>query len=233
LFFLAVLLLPEAPGQELPGPELTADTLAVLEEVLLSPDFGGETPGWRIRFKSRPGNDQGPELPPFPRMEGIARIFAWGLRFFLLSGIAVLGLLLFFHLQKQSREKSSGPVQTGLPYPSGEQKKIEFLPERARTLYGEGKLRDAWGYCFSASVAAFSQYRGLVFPPNATEYDCLALVPAVPGFTALVAAWVGLAYGGKIPPEGAFEGALDFCRSLFESPAASAGLPSEPGKNHG
>jgi hypothetical protein len=226
-FTLAALFPPGARGQELPGPE--ADALTVLEEVLLSPDFGGETPGWGIRFKPRPGNGHGPELPPVPWLEGITRIFAWGLRFLLVSGLAVLGVLLGFRLQKMSREKSAGPVQTGLLSPPRKQERPESLLERARTLHGEGKLREAWGYCFSGAVAAFSQYRGLVFPPNATEYDCLALAPAVPGFRGLVTAWVGLAYGGKIPPDGAFEGALDFCRSLLTPPAFS----SAPGKNHG
>ncbi|MDR0688890.1 MAG: hypothetical protein LBG08_01300 [Spirochaetaceae bacterium] len=226
---MAVLFSPGVTGQELPGPEVNADTLTALEEVLLSPDFGGETPGWGIRFKHRRENGPGPELPPIPWMEGITRIFAWGLRFLLVSGLVVLGALLVFRLQKTRREKTAGPAQNGLLFPPAGQERPESLLERARALHREGKLREAWGYCFSGAAAAFSQYRGLVFPPNATEYDCLALVPAVPGFRALVNAWADLAYGGKIPPEGAFEGALDFCRSLLDPSADPSGL----GKNHG
>ena len=232
-FTLAVLFPPGVTGQELPGPEADADTLTALEEVLLSPDFGGETPGWGIRFKHRRENGPGPEFPPIPWMEGITRIFAWGLRFLLVGGLLALGVLLLFRLQKTSREKTAGPAQTGLLFPPGGQERPEFLLERARALHGEGKLREAWGYCFSGAAAAFSQYRGMVFPPNATEYDCLALVPAVPGFRALVNAWADLAYGGKIPPEGAFEGALDFCRSLLTPPADPQAGPSGLGKKHG
>ncbi|MFP3091474.1 hypothetical protein LQZ21_14245 [Treponema sp. TIM-1] len=213
-----VLSVPVPPGvwaQEALVPEINADTRSALEEVLVSPDFGGEKPGWGIRFKSRLRGSNEPLLPPIPWMEGITRAFAWGLRFLLVSGVLVLGAFLFFRFRKQGWAKSPGPVQNRFVLPGEEKESPEFLLEKAQTLYGEGKIREAWAYCFSGAVAAFSRYRGLCFPPDATEYDCLALAPAAPGFTALVTTWVNFAYGGKIPPDKAFTGALDFCRSLL------------------
>jgi hypothetical protein len=130
-------------------------------------------------------------------------------------------------LKIQKREKVPAPVQAGFLFPlPGENPRL--LLDKARVLHGEEKIREAWGCCFSGAKAAFSQYRGLVFPQNATEYDCLALAP-VPGFSALVAAWASLAYGGKIPPDGAFAAALDFCYSLLKPQGESP----VPGKIHG
>ncbi|MDR0997664.1 MAG: hypothetical protein LBL70_01235, partial [Treponema sp.] len=100
--------------------------------------------------------------------------------------------------------------------------------------------REAWARCFAASLAAWS---GRVsFPAGATEYRCLALVrglppvPAAPdhlpdqldrraraGFAGLIANWVALAYGGRPPPEGAFEEALAWIGDLCGNPAKDRG----------
>jgi hypothetical protein len=206
---------------------MDAGVQAVLEEVLLSPDFGGEKPGWGIRFRQQRDNDL--ELPDIPWTTEIAEFFAWVLRFFLVCGLLVLGGFLFFRLKRIRRGQSPGPDYRSFGILPGKTESPESLLEKARAFYREGKIREAWACCFSGAIAAFSWYRGLAFPPDATEYDCLALVPVSPGFTALVARWVGFAYGGKIPPEGAFEAALDFSRSLL-NPQADI---SAPGKNHG
>ncbi|MDR2759883.1 MAG: hypothetical protein LBB78_10950 [Spirochaetaceae bacterium] len=228
-FTLTVTALPGVRAQEPPAPEINADTFSALEEVLLSPDFGGESQGWGIRFKHQLRDNHEPSFPRVPWMEAITRAFAWGLRFLVVSGLLVLGVFLFLRFRKQSPEKKSGPAQNSFFLPGEKNENPEFLLEKAQTLHGEGKIREAWAYCFSGAIAAFSQYRGLSFPPNATEYDCLALAPVNPGFTALVTVWVNFAYGGKIPPDRAFTKALDFCRSLLNPPADL----SAPGKTHG
>ena len=227
-FTLAVLFPPGLRAQEPPAPEFNAAAFSVLEEVLASPDFGGEKPGWAIRLKPRLRENQAPALPRIPWLGNITRIFAWALRFLLVGGILGLGIFLFFRFRARLREKGPTPAQSRFLSPDGEKESPESLLEKARARYGEGKIREAWAYCFSGAVAAFSRYQGLHFPPDATEYDCLALA-AAPGFAPLVTAWVGFAYGGKVPPEEAFTTALDFCRSLLTPPADF----SSPGKTHG
>jgi hypothetical protein len=214
LIFGLVLCGPGIRAQEDAVPEIDATTFSALEEVLVSPDFGGEEPGWGIRFRARPRDTIDPVLPDIPWMSAIPRAFAWGLRFLLVSGILVLGGFLFFRFRKQGRGKSPVPGPNRFCLPGEENASADTLLEKAQILHREGKIREAWAYCFSGAVAAFSQYQGLNFSPDATEYDCLALAPAAPGFTALVTTWVNFAYAGKNPPDGAFAGALDFCRSL-------------------
>jgi hypothetical protein len=228
---LGALIPPGVKAQETLTQEINADTRSILEEVLLSPDFGGEKPGWGIRFKPRLRNDYEPALPHISWMTGITRAFAWGLRFLLVSGILALGVFLFLRFRKQSREKSPGLAQSF--FSGGEKESPELLLEKARVFHREGKIREAWACCFSAACTAFSQYQGLCFPPDATEYDCLALAAGAPGFAALVTTWVGFAYGGKIPPEGAFSRALDFCCSLLNPPVNLGVPPPVSGKNHG
>jgi hypothetical protein len=227
-FTLALSVSVGAGAQERPAPEFDAGTFPVLEEILLSPDFGGEKQGWGIRFKPQGQDNPEPDLIRIPWAAEITRAFAWGLRFLLVSGILVLGGFLFFRFRRQSWGKMPRAAPSRFSLPGEEKASPESLLEKARLLYGEGKIREAWAYCFSGAAAAFAQYQGLFFPPDATEYDCLALAPAAPGFTALVSAWVNFAYGGKIPPEEAFARALDFCRSLRTPPAD----PAAPGKTH-
>jgi hypothetical protein len=80
-------------------------------------------------------------------------------------------------------------------------------------------------------------YRGVRFPPGATEYRCLALLRSQAGgrnrelggpFAAgLIRHWVALAYGGSNPPEGAFEEAVVWVNGLCV-PAGNA-----EGESHG
>jgi hypothetical protein len=85
-------------------------------------------------------------------------------------------------------------------------------------LFGRGSLREAWAACFTGTLGAFSRYRGIIFPPEATEYDCLGLVRNsgldAAAFTGLVENWIAFAYGGKEPSREAFEQALVFGKSL-------------------
>jgi hypothetical protein len=119
------------------------------------------------------------------------------------------------------------------------------LLERSRACYTRGELREAWAACLAAAIAAAGIRWGLVFPRNATEYECLALVrawaapAAIPrteaagaypaagngneegsrvaarAFADLVKNWIALAYGGLSPGEDALDRALAFCRSLL------------------
>ncbi|MDR3248939.1 MAG: DUF4129 domain-containing protein, partial [Treponema sp.] len=104
-------------------------------------------------------------------------------------------------------------------------------------LYSQGLHREAWGRCYAAALAAFTRYGGIRFPPGATEYRCLSLVRLrtqttglrTPGhgsaFAELIRHWVALAYGGSVPPDGAFEDSLAWvgalCRPEIPPEAAS------------
>jgi hypothetical protein len=190
----------------------------MLAEILKSPDFGGEREGWGIRFKNTPEAGKPRAFPPLPWMEAVKKGLAYGLRFCLLLALGGAVFFLFLRAKKLKRE---GPLpkkgnSRGLfaPLPEGP----EALLNRAELFHRQGRRREAWACCFAGAVAAYERYRGIPFPPAATEYECLALARSAPGdaggFVALVFSWVSLAYGGKSPDPGAFESSLAFCRSL-------------------
>ena len=87
---------------------------------------------------------------------------------------------------------------------------------RARFFHEGSFLRQAWAHCLAGTLAAWRR-RGVAFPPDATEYDCLALVRKAvsgggasdqDGLARLVGAWVAFAYGGRTPPAEEFEESL-------------------------
>jgi hypothetical protein len=221
-------------GTELP--------LEALKQVFDSGDFGGERESWGIRLKNQKEGEE-PDFYPAPWMEAIKQIFAFALRLVLVFAIVGLGIFLIRYLLKNRRGKIPVPAggnNAALFYPPGESP--ESLMEKARAWYDRGEIRRAWGFCLAAALESWSLYRGLEFPPGATEYDCLALARSSPragkgpgglgaaageadgaagenagetaGFAALVKHWAALAYGEKQPPAGSFEAALNYCGAL-------------------
>jgi hypothetical protein len=198
-------------GEEAPG-ELPLETL---QGILASPEFGGEREGWGIRFRDRTERENRPlNLAPwFPLMQ---RIFALILRALLVLGFLALGIFCALYLYRLGEPGKKRDHRGKIRAPGEEEPgTAEELLAGALDLYRAGRIREAWARCFAASLAAWSRYRRVGFPAGATEYRCLALVRAVEpdtaaceGFAELISHWVALAYGGKIPPEGAFERAL-------------------------
>jgi hypothetical protein len=207
----------------------------ILEEILSSPDFGSEREGWGIRFKNRRESAEPQEYLSAPWMEAVKKVFAYALRFCVI--LALGGAALFLILRRVKSRRGPPLLKNGISrnvFPSLPEAP-ETLLSRAALFYGQGRCREAWALCLAGAVAAYGRYRGLPFPPEATEYECLALVRSAPaeispadggpgegggpaedrGFTALVLYWVSLAYGGKAPGPGAFESSLAFCRSLL------------------
>jgi hypothetical protein len=215
--------------------------LETLQGILASPEFGGEREGWGIRFRNREKpEDRHFQLAPwFP---AALRIFALILRALLALAFLALGIfcgLYLYRLRKPGEARDRGKTSAL----RGEKPETpEELLSGALDLHRAGRIREAWARCFAASLAAWSRYRGLSFPAGATEYRCLALVrgvsvraapqtaPALPdqaegpepaarrGFAELIAHWVALAYGGRPPPEGAFERALAWIGELAGAP---------------
>jgi hypothetical protein len=242
LLFLAFLFLPfrlpADPGVStgVPGTGGNAP-LETLKEILASEDFGGQKESWELRLKERKNKKDPGELPDIdlaPWIQNIRQGFAFTLRLVLVLGIGVLGFLCLRYLYKNRREKAFSPEgwkMGGRFDYSGESP--EALLEKARAFYGEGNQRRAWGCCISALFESWSRCRGPVFPPDATEYGCLALVRAAGSvsaetecFAAAVTHWTAFAYGGRQPPAGSFEEALAFCGALISGPR-EADLPEK------
>jgi hypothetical protein len=209
LLCLALCFFAPAPGYTQDAP--TEVPLAELEEILASPDFGSKQETWGVRFKAQE-EEQDFNWDAASWVEKIKIISAHILRVLVIIAavVALYFVVRYFYrrngvsvvLRKNHGNSAAGPVKE---HPA-------MLLSRARAFYAEGRYRDAWAVCFAAALAAWSG-RGLNFPHDATEYECLALVCAsgaseTADFTALVHEWVDFAYAGKAPPEGSFEKAL-------------------------
>jgi hypothetical protein len=191
--------------------------LGSLEKIFESKDFGGEKDSWGIRWKNEAENET-ETISIAPWVGNIKQIFGSALRFALVAAIAALVFLMFLYMRKNrlpggvKKKKYRGAAAVSSV------ESAEILFEKALAFRREGCIREAWAACLAGTLSAFSEYRGLEFPADATEYDCLSLVKksgldAAP-FAGLVENWIGLAYAGKDPAEGAFERAVVFGRSV-------------------
>ena len=208
--------------------------LETLKSILDSPDFGGEREGWGIRFKNQkkhaPTSDFNMDIAPW--LKKIRENIALALRLLLIVALAVLTFLLILRLRKMKLGRAFLPKDStlrALRHNGGESP--ELLLAKAREFFAQGDLRQAWGFCIAALFRSWTVYRGLAFPPDATEYECLkrinAAAPDESGECAVpVKLWTAFAYGGRIPPQGSFEAAAAYCARLPEGP------PSHNGDSH-
>ena len=214
----------------------------LLEEILASEDFGGERESWGIRLKNRERKDEA-ALNVFPWVEKLKQVSGRILRLVLiLAGAAgVVFALWYLRGHRIGSSFRNRPDAVVLTEPGEVNPEMFFA--RARFFHEGGFLRQAWAHCLAGTLAAWRR-RGVVFPPDATEYDCLALVrKAVSGSGAsgqdglarLVGAWVAFAYGGRTPPEEDFEESLRYGRSLLSGPGdgSVAGIGNRSGVSHG
>jgi len=208
-------------AQDLQSDTADGVPLEILQDILDSPDFGGEKDSWGIRFKERPEPDDNFNFDPLS--EELRTIFAFTLRLILIMLIAALAVILFLYVRKLVNErniaakKSAARVLHGIPLINPDD-----LMEKAAYFFEHENLRLAWGYCTAAAILSWSLYRGLAFPPNATESDCAAMVKSMTSnnpdeagvFCNLINDWINFAYAGQLPPAGHFEKAAAFCKSL-------------------
>jgi hypothetical protein len=218
----------------LASPDVPHETL---EKVFASPVFGGEEERWGIRLKNPKEKGPAKELPPpadiLPWVQKILQIAAYVLRFMIISIIVTTAVLLLVYLRKFLPEgvtrKKEKPDMRGLEKAAAESP--EALLEKAAAFFEQGDIRLAWGYCTAAALRAWPLYRSPAFPPDVTENECVVLVKSscmsanaggvdaknageAEMFSALIDYWINLAYAGRLPPEGSFEAALAFCKSL-------------------
>jgi len=203
--------------------DTTGVPLEILQKILDSPDFGGEKDSWGIRFKKQPEINNNFNFNINPMMEKLRVIFAAVLRSILIMLIAALAVFLFLYARKLFNErnaaakKSAASILRGIPLLNPDD-----LLGKAAFFFEHENPRMAWGFCASAAILSWSLYRGLVFPPNATENDCAEMVKSMTtdnpdeagAFCSLINDWVGFAYAGRLPPAGRFEEAAAFCKSL-------------------
>ena len=209
----------------LPVKSLAAEEVPLekLQNILESPDFGGEKDSWGIRFKNPPQERDIPDFNINPALEKLRLIFAYVLRFFLIIFIAALAVLLFLYARKfiNKRNFAANEYAATILHETLAENPQALL-EKALYFFEQGNLRMAWGYCTAAAILSWMLYRGVDFPPNATENDCADIVSSMPafsrdevqGFCHLIKHWVNFAYAGRLPPSGSFEEAAAFCKSM-------------------
>jgi hypothetical protein len=209
----------ESAGQETGRGAEDAEEFpfGLLEEILASEDFGGEREGWGIRLRNQEQKDA------VPWMEKLKQASAHILRLVLILTAAGGTVFSLWYL----RRHRIGPVFRKKPdtavFTEPGNANPEALFARARFFHEGGFLKQAWAHCLAGTLAAWRR-RGVVFPPDATEYDCLALVRKAvsgegasdsEGFASLVGSWVAFAYGGRTPSAEDFEVSLHYGRSLL------------------
>jgi len=205
-----------------------------LQAVYDSDEFGGERDTWGIRLKNPPQEIDIPEIDPekMARMQRLREAIAFALRFILIAVIAVLITFLLFYLRKLKVSRGSGNDRPNIKHlQKKHEENPELLLEKALSFYEQGNARLAWSYCTAAAILSWQFYRGFAFPPNATESDCAGLVSSkaaaadksgnficnneeAQAFDALIKNWVYFAYAQRLPQEGSFEQAVNFCKSL-------------------
>ena len=204
-------------------PGINTESLAVLEEVLASRDFGAERDGWGIRLRRTPGATDIPDIDFFPIMERTRQIFGVILRLIvILVSIGFLSFVFYWVWKNKQSFFKPATVQKNIfqkTFLTAENPESFFA--RAEIFFQQGKIREAWAVCFEGCLGAFAWNGDISFPAGATEYDCLNLVrQAKPGasetFEALVKNWVLFAYGGREPCHETFKTALSYGRSILK-----------------
>ena len=212
-------------------PSVNEEAIENLNEILSSSDFGSEKDGWAIKFKRSNERRERPDLNIFPWLERLRLVFSNVLRFFMILAIVFFAGLIVYWLLKYYRGSVLWKRKNGIKSYARAlvtSRSPESLFAEAEDFFLHGNVREAWAACFSGCIASFARSRSLSFNPDATEYDCLALVEQAlgdeeRGFRELVESWILFAYGGRKPGEGNFERALSYGRSISARYSTSGG----------
>ena len=209
---------PAALGKSLAASDNVP--LEKLKAILDSDEFGGERDTWGIRLKNPPQESETINID-----ERLREALAFVLRSILITAVAALLVFLLLYMRKFMRDRDSGNDRPYIkPLQKAHEENPEALLEKALRFHEQGNTRLAWGYCTAAAILSWPFYRGLDFPPNATESDCANMVNSAAGgtctieeakvFGELIKNWVYFAYAQRLPPSESFEQAAAFCKSL-------------------
>jgi hypothetical protein len=208
----------------------TEAPLDKLENILTSPDFGGEKDAWDIKLKNPPEKKEKIFISNYNHnklIRQLEQIFASGLRTIIIISSVIAGIIIFIIAVKLLKNKNivmiNKPV-ISISHESPGENPQELL-DKAIELYKQGNLRIAWGHCTAAAIISLKLYRNLVFPPNATENDCAKIAKAkliveeeALKFQELIKTWIRFIYAGLYPQEEDFNEAVAFCKTLAIKP---------------
>jgi len=228
LVLLIFLFLPLKIFADNGGPLTASDNVPLeqLQLILDSPELGGERDAWGIRLK-KPIEEIDFQPIDSQYVALFWKILAFTLRLILVAAIAAVIVFVFIYIRKFNmgrRRKEDRPNIISLQKVHDENPKQ--LLEKALSYHAAGNTRLAWAYCTAAAILSWPLYRGLAFPPNATESDCANMVSLkadgnsictaeeAKTFNTLINNWVYLAYAQILPPQESFEKAIVFCKSL-------------------
>jgi hypothetical protein len=188
-----------------------------LKEALGGGEFGGRAEErWALRPKDEAKN--APAAPPAGWLDffnKIASHLARALIIMLVSALLVVCVIFGRKIRPFHRRKSAVRVDAEAAPPRAAP---EELVAEARRAFDEGRVREAWTYCYLSALCALEE-AGLSLPPSATEYECLAsAAKRFPAITlplrTLVENRVKNAYqAGKTQPS-VFIECAQFCREL-------------------
>ncbi|MBA7519993.1 hypothetical protein ES705_12081 [subsurface metagenome] len=225
-----------SPDQITYSQETAADKL---EQILLSPDFGGTEEKWNIRlrddwksFSQRKNNSKGFQLPLLNPGENIGYIMRA-----ILIGLFV-GAAIFFGVSrlgfhsiagrnsggKDEKKRRDGTLNPEELYSS------ENLLRKAKNRYYYGNEREAWILLFSAFIKGLDENMGIKIPKQATEGECLLILKNIDkvseqflqGFTGIVTNLRSVVYAGKKSDASLFSEADAFYYSIFDANGETA-----------
>jgi hypothetical protein len=205
----AMLLLPFAPDGQAAESLDRKESQRIITEVLEDEVFGSKEQ--RSYWRSVKEPEETEERSSLDWLDGVATVFEY------LAWIAVVvgvGLLIFYlsrlldWLPERRQRKKSGEAQPSVLFgmPITPESLPEDIPASIRQLLESGRIRQALGLLYRATLARLVHEGQLRIPDSATEGECRTLVaasrpvPEADYFGRLTNLWVRCAYG-HIDPE--------------------------------
>ncbi|MEG2805678.1 DUF4129 domain-containing protein [Stenotrophomonas sp.] len=166
--------------------------------------------------RKRDAQSQGPVLPA-----QIAEWILWGLVGVLLLALVVTAPRWVRWLRGSGKPRAvaaSAVVEDDITLPE------EVPPDaaaRARTLWQQGRPRQALALLYRASVESMSERAQTALPPGATEAQCLRVSRRMPEeadrrlFARVVRVWQYAAYAGRLPDDDEFDALASTLQQQF------------------